>query len=185
MKKMLIAAAAVALAATVNAASFQWKVGTLAICDAGTSTATSATTVYLFNASDYAQTALITAVTSGSFDSSKAITSATLSSGKLNSYQEISSSVGTYGDTISTYFAVVVDNDVFVSATNETVVMADPDVTMLMFTGYASATKAAAIEFADASSYTGAGWYTAVPEPTSGLLLLLGMAGLALKRKHA
>lgn len=30
----------------------------------------------------------------------------------------------------------------------------------------------------------GAGW-TAVPEPTSGLLLLLGMAGLALKRKRA
>lgn len=25
----------------------------------------------------------------------------------------------------------------------------------------------------------------AVPEPTSGLLILLGMAGLALKRKHA
>ncbi len=35
--------------------------------------------------------------------------------------------------------------------------------------------------------YKGAGWYTAagVPEPTSGLLLLLGMAGLALKRKIA
>lgn len=29
------------------------------------------------------------------------------------------------------------------------------------------------------------GTYTAVPEPTSGLLLLLGMAGLALKRKQA
>jgi len=27
--------------------------------------------------------------------------------------------------------------------------------------------------------------YTAVPEPTSGLLLILGMAGLALKRKRA
>ena len=29
----------------------------------------------------------------------------------------------------------------------------------------------------------GSGW-TAAPEPTSGLLLLLGVAGLALKRKH-
>ena len=28
-------------------------------------------------------------------------------------------------------------------------------------------------------------WYAAVPEPTSGLLLLLGVAGLALKRKRA
>ena len=36
--------------------------------------------------------------------------------------------------------------------------------------------------------YQGAGWYTAssnVPEPTSGLLMLLGVAGLALKRKRA
>ena len=32
---------------------------------------------------------------------------------------------------------------------------------------------------------TSAGDWTAVPEPTSGLLLLLGVAGLALKRKRA
>ena len=33
--------------------------------------------------------------------------------------------------------------------------------------------------------YASSGWYTTVPEPTSGLLLLLGVAGLALKRKRA
>lgn len=32
--------------------------------------------------------------------------------------------------------------------------------------------------------YQGAGWYAA-PEPTSGLLMLLGMAGLALRRRRA
>ena len=33
--------------------------------------------------------------------------------------------------------------------------------------------------------FGGGGTWTAAPEPTSGLLLLLGVAGLALKRKHA
>ena len=42
--------------------------------------------------------------------------------------------------------------------------------------------KAAAMQAS--GGYAGAGWY-AVPEPTSGLLMLLGMAGLALKRKRA
>ena len=38
----------------------------------------------------------------------------------------------------------------------------------------------------DAKGFVNAGWYTAsVPEPTSGLLLLLGVAGMALRRRRA
>ena len=49
-----------------------------------------------------------------------------------------------------------------------------------------SPTTGLALDWAD--GYLTSGGYTvtgAVPEPTSGLLLLLGMAGLALKRKRA
>ena len=44
----------------------------------------------------------------------------------------------------------------------------------------AQATSTANVQFGSAGT-----WTAAVPEPTSGLLMLLGMAGLALKRKRA
>ncbi len=40
------------------------------------------------------------------------------------------------------------------------------------------------VVFGDISGTSALGW-SAVPEPTSGLLMLLGVAGLALRRKHA
>ena len=53
---------------------------------------------------------------------------------------------------------------------------------------FGAQTSVSKATFADTTAtYAGAGWYqaAAVPEPTSGLLILLGVAGLALKRKRA
>ena len=46
-------------------------------------------------------------------------------------------------------------------------------------------TQATAFTFTTAGTSAAPNNFTAVPEPTSGLLLLLGVAGLALKRKRA
>ena len=47
-----------------------------------------------------------------------------------------------------------------------------------------SAIGTAAFSISDTGSHTASNW-AAVPEPTSGLLMLLGMAGLALRRRRA
>ena len=91
--------------------------------------------------------------------------------------------------TYSYYLATVVTDGgkdyLYVSDAKGTIAGSDP-------------TKANALTIADASTSqdfkgiyesgttAAAGWYTtaAVPEPTSGLLLLLGVAGLALRRKQ-
>ena len=50
----------------------------------------------------------------------------------------------------------------------------------------AQATTTPTVGFGNMATATqAAGAWAAVPEPTSGLLMLLGMAGLALKRKRA
>ena len=47
---------------------------------------------------------------------------------------------------------------------------------------YAAGTNPVALS---AGYQEGGAWYTALPEPTSGLLLLLGVAGLVLRRRRA
>ena len=70
------------------------------------------------------------------------------------------------------FFAVIFNSDDISTATAYMVTT----VSNIKFSTTAATTQTASV---------GAGTWTAVPEPTSGLLLLLGMAGLALKRKRA
>ena len=186
MKKLILGGTVMALAIAGNAASFSWKtyVGQ-AVYQSGTTTKLSGATAYLFDSSVVAQTVLLDGLLNGS----KSITSYTsLASGQTTSAGALSGakfetlSVDT-GNTLSAYFAIVSGDDVFISSVASAEAQAN-STSPLTFTGLSSPSKSAAIEFADASSYTGAGWYTAVPEPTSGLLMFLGMAGLALRRRR-
>ena len=196
MKKLLIAACAVILATVVEAESATWNSGTLYYAD-GTTKVTTAGVVqgYYFNVSE----ALYTAITA-SFsqeDVFNAFTangnSSTLKYGefaavtvnKTGSNTALSSlslkDTGTYGAGDTVYGVLIytytdpTQGDMFVANAGEMT--------------FASAANKSLNNLANtlgggSTAANNIGW-TAAPEPTSGLLLLLGMAGLALKRKVA
>ena len=202
MKKLLIAACAVALATVVEAASATWNSGTLyyaagADGGIGTTKITTANTVqgYYFNVSE----ALYTAITA-SFsqeDVFKAFTADGASSTlKYGDFAAVT--VNKTGSNLATGTLALKDTNSYSSG--------DTVYGVLIYT-YTDATygdmyvaNAGEMTFASSSNKslnnmanTFGGNATAannnswqsVPEPTSGLLLLLGMAGLALKRKVA
>ena len=65
----------------------------------------------------------------------------------------------------------------------------DDDEEAYIYNNIDAAASSSAAAMSASGGYQGAGWYSVatspVPEPTSGLLMLLGVAGLALKRKRA
>lgn len=185
MKKLLIAAVAVAIATCVHAASFSWKTSaTGKVYTPGDSTTLLASaTAYLFDVSSVTQESLVTAFKGGTLDltagniSSQSISNGAIASTTFNDGTAV-------GSTLNAYFAALVTVDskdyLFISA-NGSAAGQEGKTTNMNISGAASKNAV----FDVSSGYQGAGWYTAVPEPTSGLLMLLGMAGLALRRRRA
>ena len=180
----MIAFAAVALAASVNAAAVSWSSGTISL-PSGTQAGKGDVTAYLFNVTEsiyntyaaYTDAAKLSTDIYAAYKDSLGSADATKAS-TAKGVAKLTDGRDDYG--VGTYYAVVL----------YTATEGGKD----YFTGN-YATKAIEstmdVEIADLALKMGGtggatSWQTAaVPEPTSGLLLLLGMAGLALKRKRA
>ena len=186
MKKLMIALAIAAIAAIGNAASVNWGSGT--VLEPGGSTSKKTVTGYLFVLNSTTYNTLLSTWDNGTGEdlskliaatyaeslSSAYASKTTTNAGKANltdDSQDYSSKTAyaailyTYTSGTDTYYmgnigTVTVEGTLDVDAVN-----------MASFIG-------------GGSSGTATAW-AAVPEPTSGLLLLLGVAGLALKRKRA
>ena len=187
MKKLMIAIAVAAVAVIGNAASVNWDAGT--VLEPSGAMANKSVTGYLFVIDAATYTALTAFATDGSSLSSAVWSSygdklseayASETTSKRGALKLIDDSkaynagetayaalIYTYGTGDSLQYIGNIGSAEFTSAM-------DVDKAAMALNIFGDTTKGATA------------WSTAaVPEPTSGLLLLLGMAGLALKRKCA
>ena len=191
MKKLMMVVAAFALAASAQAATYNWKwTSTLKNPDA----AAFSGTVYLFNAQDYSQQTILTAFLANpkSYALSGEIASRSTSDGKgATSLSIAEANIGTLrtsGDEkyvdyfYATTFKSGDDSYIFLTDTYNVMVQVSQD------TLISSSLSGSSVAPDDTSTIqSGKVWYaapSAIPEPTTGLLVLLGVAGLALRRRR-
>ena len=187
MKKLMMIAAAAVIGVTANAASYTWNTsGAFFDGTGGSGKMAEGTSVYLMFESVYSQSALVADFAGTGVDTSKAI-----SSQAIDSYGKIGQGSATYDtkNNQTAYLAVVIGDRLYISST-AAADYSDVGTSSITFdsqsypTRYNNTEKVLLPDTQASAGYKGAGWY-AVPEPTSGLLMLVGLAGLALRRRRA
>ena len=176
MKKLMIAAAAAMLGIAANAAAVTWNVA-IAEMDSGYSPAVGGILLatggdswnFAFNEEGSAL-GTINGDTTGIFASGTKWTATITAELLKEDYSAGGTFTKTYAFTMPVLTGDPTLDDGTLSGLNDTIGAAFFDV------------NTGALPTAEAA--VGAGWSVA-PEPTSGLLLLIGVAGLALKRKRA
>ena len=198
MKKLMIALAAVAMAAGVQAAQWTWGVSPLAPVYEPGYTADdqflSSGNAYLYAyqsaaAAKEAISAFVDAYAAGELVQSGYKATQSISDGMLSSNVDLDDPWSGMTKGTKAYWAMLIETNVdgkdylFVDYMEVARLADGKGKTFLYMEDENSANVFEAASGAYAAN--GNGYYTAVPEPTSGLLLLLGVAGLALKRKRA
>ena len=179
MKKLMVVLSAALMCSAATAASVLWSGSeTFADSEGNEFSESRDITAYLFDASTMTQTALVESWAGGAVD----ISAAKVTDTWYNAYGlEVTDAIGTSGSK-SLFWAVVNGEDLFVSSLMTKDILSVGDTEFDWGTMNESGNV-----FTGETTFGGAGWYTAgsVPEPTSGLLLLIGVAGLALRRRRA
>lgn len=178
MKKIMIGLAAIAMAASTQAASFVWGfmsgeiVGPTAdYCDAdGYLSAAATATLYVWSEADSTWSQVATSSQNDDFTFGSLNPDSPASSDLVNAVTSTSDATQMFKMVLAT------DDGMYAIETTG-------NATVQEVVGMGSSTFMQAFVSADLG--TSAGDWAAVPEPTSGLLLLLGVAGLALRRKQA
>ena len=191
MKKLVIAAAAIALAFSAQAATVSWKTGTLikaptsgtdgSFSSANAANGTLSMYVWIVDAATYNSTSLDAI---GAKDVSTATGSKTVDGGATGA-----SVVTTHGDSEwsttadTTIYALILTK--YKSGDVEGFI-ANKATGTINTSGTGTGPTNLAKNLGGGSGTAIAGWTTAaVPEPTSGILMLVGLGALALRRRRA
>lgn len=180
MKKLMIAMAVAVMAIAVQAATVTWSLTNVYGTD-GTALADSSYSAYLFTTAAADTSTWATSLA----DLSKGYALTQAGAGKWSdtTMTEVSainsgSSLNLQAGQAYDFYAIVVNGSKYYVTQTKNVTI--PDSASNVLIGFASQKN---YTMAGGSSYVG--YAESAPEPTSGLLLLLGVAGLALKRKRA
>lgn len=179
MKKLLVSFAGVASSLVVNAATFSWSTTGSIYKPTDSTTAVAGFTAYLFDTSTVSQSALVSALRGGGVITDYGA----LSSYNTASAAKVATTSFTNDGDVNVFFAIVQDDYVYISK----LVSGDAQEVGTTPLNFASQSTSSKNVFDSTTVYSSAGWYgtAAAPEPTSGIMMLLGMAGLALRRKRA
>lgn len=190
MKKLLIAMAAAVAAFATQAATVKWNSSTMytvASADGGntsTKISGSAFTATLYTLTEAQYNSYLTSYTTDGnmkavYDALKGTSGADMTLGRGGSF-EVSTTASVdetvYGAVIFTTKATFdgVEKDFYIANIASGTIGSEAGLSIGNPSTY----------YLGASAGTSTGGWQAVPEPTSGLLLLLGLAGLALRRKR-
>lgn len=185
MKKLVFALVVAYAAVTAQAASYSWRCVVDGVYLPGQDTDYYSGTAYLIDAAINGQSDFLAAIRNGGDITGYQIATATLAGD--DGFQPVPFTYDGQagGSTWNGYMAVLTtinkEDVLFISDLTDLIQTPSDQSMATISIKDPSSASATAVQNGD---FNGSGWYS-VPEPTSGLLVLMGLAGLMLRRKRA